>query len=81
MLKLAFFKATNDTDQRYPSPPYFGDVSDISPEEAKLPQKWKQAVSIFGTNKKLYTDPFVSFFGVSKEQFEKDYQAWLRKNP
>jgi hypothetical protein len=38
MLKLAFFKATNDTDQRYPSPPYFGDVSVISPEEAKLPQ-------------------------------------------
>lgn len=81
MLKFAFFKAINDADQRYHSPPYFGDVSDISPEEAKLPQKWKQAVSIFGTNKKSYTDPFGSFFGVSKEQFEKDYQAWLRKNP
>jgi hypothetical protein len=35
MLKFAFFKAVNDADQRYHSPPYFGDVSDIIPEEAK----------------------------------------------
>jgi len=90
MLTSAFTRAANTPNQKSHSPPVFLDDDHIGSPYVYVPQECKQqAVETdpstagyagYTRNREYPLDPYVLHFGVSKETFDNDFQAWLRRN-